>query len=198
MSHAWLTREELGDLAGPQPDDPAWLRKMQRAYAQWGVLRDALSASPGDRKSIQGEIGHAIGHHERVWKVRGITRNALEMILGRGNISNHGERKGFTRAHLHTWAGLLDTLVDCDRETTFEEWSSLIWDLDVTVICASLDENHMLDSTKYPAEECMKFFSESVITFANAENRFSDTGSTFKCRKGIEMKFLEGLYSQAQ
>lgn len=191
----WLSREELAQFAGPQPVDERWLRKTHRAWMQWRVLRGALADNPGDRKEIQGEIGHAVGHHRLVWKVRGITRRALEHLAGADGMFNHTERKGFQRAHLHTWMGLLDLLVECPIDLTLEQWRAIVWEHDVTVICVGEVENHMLDSTKRSTEECQAFFKESVAMFHPADGHFEDTGSTFTYRKRTECKFLKSLHT---
>ena len=182
-SATWLTREELASLAGPLPTDAHWAGKMRRGYAQWCVLRDDLAQFPLERAQVKGEIGRAIGHHPWVWKVRGITRKALDALGGSDRMFNHWERGGFQRAHLHTWDGLLEELATIPRSTGFDEWCRLVWDLDVTVICRDAIENHMLDTTRRSEVACAAFFRDDVITFANPSNLFPDGGSSFKYRR---------------
>lgn len=191
-SATWLTDEELATLAGPMPTDPMWMGKMRRAYAQWLVLRADLALFPGDRKQVKGEIGHAVGHHPWVWKVRGITRKALDALAGPDRMFNHWERGGFQRAHLHTWDGLLDELIDAHAATPFGLWCKAVWSCDVTVICHDAQENHMLDTTRYSADQCSRYFREEVVTFSNPDNLFADGGSSFKYRRA-EQAFLRTL-----
>lgn len=184
---SFLTRQELAALAGPHPEDPAWHRKMKRAFRTWGMLRDELHDDPSIRDEIKSEMKNAIGRHRLVWKVRGITHNALDALMGGGNGYTKDSRAGFQRAHLHTWDGLVDELMQCNRGIGFTDWVQHVWDLDVTIICTGPEENRALDSTDGATRD---FFDRSVITFKNEDNLFDDTGTSFRWRKGKEWAFL--------
>jgi len=185
---SFLTREELRSLAGGQPVDPAWHRKMQRAFRTWASLLQELRDDPSIRDEIKSEMKNAVGRHRLVWKVRGITGEALEALLGGANGYTKDSRAGFQRAHLHTWDGLIDGLMSLPMGTGFTEWVSHVWELDVTVICTGADENRMLDSTLGAPRG---WFDKNVITFKNEENLFDDTGTSFRWRKGKEWAFLK-------
>lgn len=187
---SFLTRQELAALAGPHPADPAWHRKMKRAFRTWGHLRDELHDDPSIRGEIKSEMNLALRGHPHTWKVRGITHKALDALLGGDKCWTEAGRKGFERAHLHTWDGLIDELMQCHRDIDFTGWVQHVWELDVTIICTGRAENKALDSTSGGTRS---FFDLSVTTFRNDSNLFCDSGTRFKLRKKTERPFLTSI-----
>lgn len=183
--HELVTHDLLQTLSpvGAIPWElPGMTELYQFRYSVWRMIRSGgLVGSPW-AKSV---FDNLFGSHPLSWRVVGMTRSALHR-LGGVDMSFTGKREPgvYIRSHLYPRRQTSEDLRVLSLDTTYDEFVSLTWPRDITIIG--------LKSEDVPLED-PAYYQENAVTWRNDQGTyFTEAGKGWKYGKK-ERQYLRDL-----